>query len=221
MPTPAPKVSLRARKTTLVALSFILLTVAVVASVILYTRHQPAVQKINYSQLYSLAGATGISGLTVEGETLTVMKQDGTLVEAIVTGEATQHEIVEAFRKNNVPVEFRALQPGVITTALNWALPFFCLAFLGFAGWKIYASMNGRGAFDLENHSGKQSVGFEDVAGVDEAKAELTETIEFLKDPIRSGRLGGRVPRGILLFGPPGTGKTLLARAAAREAGVP
>jgi cell division protease FtsH len=81
--------------------------------------------------------------------------------------------------------------------------------------------MNGRGSFDLENQSGKQTVGFEDVAGVDEAKAELTETIEFLKDPVKFGRLGGRVPRGILMFGPPGTGKTLLARAAAKEAGVP
>src|SRR5215510_13772423 len=137
MPTPAPKVSLRARKTTLVALSFILLTVAVVASVILYTRHQPAVQKINYSQLYSLAGATGISGLTVEGETLTLMKQDGTLVEAIVTGEAAQHEIVEAFRKNNVPVEFRALQPGLLVSVLNWVLPLASLLLLGVIGWRV------------------------------------------------------------------------------------
>ena len=221
MPTPAPRVSLRARKTTLVAISVVLLTVAVVASVVLYARRQPVTQKINYSQLYSFATVSGVAGLTVEGDKLTVTKQDGSLVEAIVTGEAAQHEIVEAYRKNNVPVEFRALQPGMITTVLNWALPFLCLAFLGFAGWKVYASMNGRGSFDLENQSGKQTVGFEDVAGVDEAKAELTETIEFLKDPAKFGRLGGRVPRGILMFGPPGTGKTLLARAAAKEAGVP
>jgi cell division protease FtsH len=221
MPTPAPRVSLRARKTTLVAISVVLLTVTIVASVVLYARRQPVTQKINYSQLYSFATVSGVAGLTVEGDKLTVTRQDGSLVEAIVTGEAAQHEIVEAYRKNNVPVEFRALQPGMITTVLNWALPFLCLAFLGFAGWKVYASMNGRGSFDLENQSGKQTVGFEDVAGVDEAKAELTETIEFLKDPAKFGRLGGRVPRGILMFGPPGTGKTLLARAAANEAGVP
>src|SRR5205085_771251 len=66
-----------------------------------------------------------------------------------------------------------------------------------------------------------QSVTFDDVAGVDEARAELAETIEFLRDPEKFGRLGGRSPRGILLSGPPGTGKTLLARAAASEAGVP
>ena len=94
------------------------------------------------------------------------------------------------------------------------------LGVIGFAGWRIYASMSGRGSFELENHNGKQDVGFDDVAGVDEARAELTETIEFLRNPERFSRLGGRVPRGILLYGPPGTGKTLLARAAAKEAGV-
>ena len=94
------------------------------------------------------------------------------MVEAVVTGETAQHEIVELFRKNNVPVEFRALQPGLLVSVLNWAIPFLCLAFLGFAGWKVYSSMSGRGSFDLENQSGKQTVGFEDVAGVDEAKAD-------------------------------------------------
>src|SRR5207247_10828256 len=64
-------------------------------------------------------------------------------------------------------------------------------------------------------------VSFADVAGVDEAKDELVEIVNFLKEPTVYGRLGGRAPKGILLVGPPGTGKTLLARAVAGEAGVP
>ena len=220
MPTPTPRVSVRIRKVAIVGLALITITLVVAASVVTYQKFQPPLQKINYSQLYSLAEAGGAAGLSVEGETLTVTKTDGSLVEATVTGEATQHEVVQLFRKNNVPVEFKPLQPGLLANVFSWALPVLTLALIGFAGWKIYSSMSGRGAFELENHNGKQDVGFEDVAGVDEARAELAETIEFLRNPERFSRLGGRVPRGILLYGPPGTGKTLLARAAAKEAGV-
>ena len=69
--------------------------------------------------------------------------------------------------------------------------------------------------------SGEQRITFNDVAGIDEAKAELTEIVDFLKNPDRYRKLGGRIPRGVLLSGQPGTGKTLLAKAVAGEAGVP
>ena len=137
-----------------------------------------------------------------------------------MTGEATQHDVVQMFRKHNVPVEFKPVQPGMLVSVFNYLLPVLMLGMVGIAGWRLYAHMSGRGSFELEDQNGQQSVGFNDVAGVDEAKGELTETIEFLRNPEQFSRLGGRVPRGILLFGPPGTGKTLLARAAAKEAGV-
>jgi len=220
MPTPSPRVSVRTRKVAIVGLSIIILSLIVGATVAIYQTQITSVQKINYSQLYNLAETGGATALAIEGETLTVTKADGSIVKATVTGETTQHDVVQLFRKNNVPVEFRPLQPGLLSDVLSWGLPVLMIGVIGFASWKIYSSMSGRGAFELENHNGKQDVGFGDVAGVDEARAELTETIEFLRNPERFSRLGGRVPRGILLYGPPGTGKTLLARAAAKEAGV-
>ena len=220
MPTPSPRVSVRTRKVAIIGLSVIALALIVAGTIAIYQAQLSSVQKINYSQLYNLAQTGGAASLAVEGETLTVTKTDGSIVEATVTGETTQAEVVQLFRKNNVPIEFRPLQPGLLSDVLSWGLPILMLGVVGFASWKLYSSMSGRGAFELENHNGKQDVGFADVAGVDEARAELTETIEFLRNPERFSRLGGRVPRGILLYGPPGTGKTLLARAAAKEAGV-
>jgi cell division protease FtsH len=117
----------------------------------------------------------------------------------------------------------------LFTTLLSWILP--VLIFFGI--WMLLMRrLSGR----LGAGGGLMSIGkskakvyvetdtkttFADVAGVEEAKAELKETVEFLKEPERYGRLGARMPKGILLVGPPGTGKTLLARAVAGEAGVP
>ena len=220
MPTPLPKLFLR-RRTMIVAATAVSTLLVIAVAVVLYQRSQPVVQKINYSQLYNVAQTSRGVALVIEGETLTVRTSDGSLVEATVTGQAAQQEVIELFRKNNAPIEFRPVQPGLAITLVNWFLPILMVGVLGIVGWRLYASMSGRGSFEVNDSNGKQDVGFDDVAGVDEARNELAETIEFLKDPVRFGRLGGRVPRGILLFGPPGTGKTLLARAAAKEAGVP
>lgn len=180
------------------------------------------VKIINYTELHALGASAAASSLRVEGEFITVNAKDGSISQALVTNQAAQQEIVETFRKSNVPVEFLPSRAAAIATTLNWLVPVLAFLVLGIVGWRVYASMNGGGkGFRLQNMKGKQDVSFADVAGVNEAKAELTETIEFLCDPVSFGRLGGRAPRGILLSGPPGTGKTMLARAAANEAGVP
>lgn len=221
MPFPIQNLSSRLQKTSL--LLAVAITVTLIAtSVIIYKHRGPTTRRINYSELYQIAEDGSAASLTVEGETFTVLSKQGTLLQATVAGETFRQGLVELFRKNSVPIEFRPLQVSWEATVITWLAPIFTCMFLGVIGWRAYASMNGRGgSFSRVDLSTTQKVTFEDVAGIDEAKAELAETIEFLRDPARFGRLGGRAPRGILLAGPPGTGKTLLARAAAAEAGVP
>jgi hypothetical protein len=118
MPTPAPNVFLRSRRIVSVGLGILSLTIIIAASVVVYQRQQPIVQKINYSELYTLAETTGSTSLVVEGETMTVRKSDGTVVEATVTAPDAQHDVVELARKNGVPIEFRPIQPGLLITVL-------------------------------------------------------------------------------------------------------
>ncbi|WNZ24423.1 ATP-dependent metallopeptidase FtsH/Yme1/Tma family protein [Leptolyngbya sp. NK1-12] len=126
-------------------------------------------------------------------------------------------------------VEFAAAPPpknGWFTNVLGWVIP--PLIFV--AIWQFFINRGGgpQGALSIgkskakvyvESDSGR--VTFADVAGVEEAKTELVEIVDFLKNPQRFTQIGARIPRGVLLVGPPGTGKTLLARAVAGEAGVP
>lgn len=222
MASPLPRLIPRSQKINL-TLAFGVFILLLSASIfIMHERSKPVVQKINYTQLRTLGETNGAASLKIDGEQLTVTGRDGSISQAVVTNEGAQQEIIAVFAKSNVPVEFSSLQPSPLTTAMNWLIPILTLVAFGFIGWRIYASMGGRSTnFTLVDGNGTQNVDFSHVAGVDEAKRELEETIEFLRDPVKFGRLGGRAPRGILLSGPPGTGKTLLARAAANEAGVP
>jgi len=126
-------------------------------------------------------------------------------------------------------VEFGALPPdnrGVFTTLLGWIVP--PLIFLGIWGWMLNRSQAGSGAALTVGKSkariyseGNTGVTFADVAGIDEAKEELQEIVEFLKNSDKYTRVGAEIPKGVLLVGAPGTGKTLLAKAVAGEAVVP
>src|SRR5436305_11099485 len=98
-------------------------------------------------------------------------------------------------------------------------IPPLLLGFLVSRMWRIWKMMPRTAPAELKPDS-ESVVRWHDVAGVEEAKAELAEIIEFLRDPARFERLGARVPRGVLLHGPPGTGKTLLAKAVAHESGA-
>ncbi|HEV3177321.1 MAG TPA: ATP-dependent zinc metalloprotease FtsH, partial [Stellaceae bacterium] len=121
------------------------------------------------------------------------------------------------------------VESNFLSTLLSWIVPTALFLGVWFFVFRRFAEKQGFGGGLMSIGRSKAKVyvetdtktTFEDVAGVDEAKEELKEVIGFLKDPEHYGRLGGRVPKGILLVGPPGTGKTLLARAVAGEAGVP
>src|SRR5438874_3739638 len=121
-----------------------------------------------------------------------------------------------------------AIESTFLRDILSWVIPIVLFFGVWMLMYRRFASQQGFGGLMSVGRSKAKvyvetdtKVSFADVAGVDEAKAELQEIVAFLKDPKEHGRLGGRVPKGVLLVGPPGTGKTLLAKAVAGEAGVP
>jgi len=132
-------------------------------------------------------------------------------------------ELVQRLAEQGVPIT-GYIPNRFLTTLLSWVIPIIIFVFI----WYLIISRMGRQEYLNFGRSkariydkGSVKVNFSCVAGVDEAKAELMEIVDFLKDPTKYQRLGGKLPKGILLVGPPGTGKTLLARATAGEAGVP
>src|SRR5437868_1783707 len=141
--------------------------------------------------------------------------------------------LLPLLEKKGVEINAQTVQPPWWQTALGLllnALPLLLLLYLGVMSWRgmrQVQNMQGGGLFGIGRSRAKlykeerPQTTFADVAGVDEAKAELREVIDFLRDPQRYIKIGAHIPRGILLVGPPGTGKTLLARAVAGEAGVP
>jgi cell division protease FtsH len=176
---------------------------------------------IAYTEVVALAREGRARAVHVDGERFILVGPSGEALAAVVDDHDARHALIEHFAAAGVPVDFEAREPGAAARALGAVAPVLALTIIGAAylGIRRRKTRAHIGAYRPE--SGGQVVRFADVAGMDEVKEALAETVEFLRDPARFGRLGGRAPRGVLLTGAPGTGKTLLARAVASEAGVP
>jgi len=181
--------------------------------------------QVTYSQFMDDAKAGKVKRVDVQGRTLQVTPADGNKYSIISPGDIW---MVGDLMKYGVQVTGKADdEPNMLVSALYYLGP--TLLIIGFWFFMMRQMQGGGkgGAFSFGKSKARlidensNTVTFADVAGCDEAKEEVYEMVDFLKDPQKFQKLGGRIPHGVLLVGPPGTGKTLLARAIAGEAKVP
>ncbi len=206
---------------------WVIIFLLVVALVLLFQNPGQRAQTtpISFTELLTQVDSAHVRDVTIAGPDISGHYTDGREFSTYAPNDPT---LVQTLYKKNVSITAKPPSDGnswLVTLLVNG------LPLLAFIGVWIFMSRQMQGAGGKAMGFGKSKakllteahgrVTFEDVAGVDEAKEDLQEIVEFLRDPQKFQRLGGRIPRGVLLVGPPGTGKTLLARAIAGEANVP
>jgi cell division protease FtsH len=188
------------------------------------TQKSPEQEQVSYSTFLSALEKDQVLEVTIQGSDLEGKLKDNTSFKTYVPDDP---ELVKELRSRGVAIKAKPQEDRGfwVTMLASWgpillliAVWIFFMRQMQSGGGK--AMSFGKSKAKLLSESQAQ-VSFKDVAGIDEAKDELEEIVSFLKDPKKFSRLGGRIPKGVLLVGSPGTGKTLLARAIAGEAGVP
>lgn len=190
---------------------------------------QQSITAVPYSELETLLQQGKVAELSIREKYIVgELKEPDPNGKKIIVANRVEPGLAEHLSKYNVPYT-QIYESKFLATLLSWIVPalvFFGIWMLIFRKFVDKQGMGG-GFMNIGKSKAKvyvehqTGVSFEDVAGVEESKAELQEIVDFLKAPEDYGKLGARMPKGVLLVGPPGTGKTLLARAVAGEAGVP
>jgi cell division protease FtsH len=188
----------------------------------------PPSEEIKYSRFKQLLAQKQVKDLVITRDTIRGILKEGDKDKPFNTVRIEDPDLLKAMEAGGVAYEGAITDNWLKDFLLAWILPLVLLVVL----WSfVFRRMGGGGPGETVMSFGKSKakiygesdvkVNFTDVAGVEEAKEELVEVVEFLRHPEKFTRLGGRIPKGVLLVGPPGTGKTLLARAVAGEAKVP
>jgi len=186
-------------------------------------QHRPETN-IGYTEFLAMVDSERIAEVVIHGQELFVTDTNRNHFKVFAPQDT---DLIKILRQKDVAINAKppAESPWYISVLVSW-LPMIVLIGIWIFFMKQMQSGGGKALSFGKSRARLQSdssakVTFDDVAGIEEAKEELGEIIDFLKEPKKFTRLGGRIPKGVLLMGPPGTGKTLLARAIAGEAGVP
>ncbi|HBR49984.1 MAG TPA: cell division protein FtsH, partial [Nitrospira sp.] len=179
-------------------------------------------EEVIFSEFMAKLDQGDIEKVIVQGHRLSGILKDNSQLRTYMTDYP---DLVQELREKHVQIEVKPAgdSPWYMTMLMTWG-PF--VLFLGLWVFIMRRMQTGNAAMSLAKSKARMQtdarnkVTFSDVAGIDEVKEEVQETVEFLKNPRKFQKLGGRIPKGVLVVGPPGTGKTLLAKAIAGEAGV-
>jgi cell division protease FtsH len=212
------------------SLFYLVVLISIIALAFNFASSSKGPEEISFYDFARRANISDIDTIRQQGNTLIGLLRDKEVVRTSFVGSTK--ELMDALKAAGVVLDDGKVKLDVKAGGMDWGgmlIGFLPLVLFGVLLFFLFRSARGANtqAFNFGRSKARLSSGnkptvtFEDVAGVDEAKGELQEIVEFLKSPQKFQALGARIPRGVLLIGPPGCGKTLIAKAVAGEAGVP